>query len=94
MAAGKKNRVVIHLMGHDYSLLTEEAPDKVQRLARYVDRRMREIAITTRAGETLTPVLTSMTLAQELFSAQDENTRLKREIAALAQSHEKQVIEP
>lgn len=78
----KKNKVVIHLMGHDYTLLTDQQPEKVQRLARYVDRKMREVAITTRAGETMVPMLTAMTLADELFCAQDENTRLKRELSA------------
>lgn len=81
----KKNKVSIRLMGHEYALVTDQRPDDVQRIARYVDRKMREIAIVTRAGDTLVPVLTSMTLAEELMRAQDENTRLKRELAALTQ---------
>ncbi|MGN0991058.1 MAG: cell division protein ZapA [Candidatus Ventricola sp.] len=79
----KKNKVVIHLMGRDYTLLTNEDAAQVQRLARYVDRRMREVSITTRAGENVVPTLTAMTLADELFRAQDENVRLKKELAAL-----------
>ena len=79
----KKNKVVVHLMGHDYTLLTDQSTERVQRLARYVDRRLREVAITTRAGETMVPTLTAMMLAEELFRAQDENMRLKRELAAL-----------
>ena len=78
----KKNKVVIHLMGRDYALLTDQPAEKVQRLARYVDRKMREVAITTRAGDSMVPILTTMTLAEELFRAQDENGRLKRELAA------------
>ncbi len=78
----KKNKVVIHLMGHDYALLTDQTPERVQRTARYVDRKMRELAITTRATETMVPMLTAMTLADELLRAQDENTRLKRELAS------------
>lgn len=78
----KKNKVVIHLMGRDYALLTDQPAEKVQRLAHYVDRKMREVAITTRAGDTMVPILTTMTLAEELFRAQDENGRLKRELAA------------
>lgn len=79
----KKNKVVIHLMGRDYTLLTDEDTAQVQRMARYVDRRMREVSITTRAGENVVPTLTAMTLAGELFRAQDENARLKKELAAL-----------
>ena len=79
----KKNRVVIHLMGHDYPMLTDQPVEQVQRIARYVDRRMHELAITTRAGESMVPVLAAMTLAGELFTAQDENNRLQRELASL-----------
>jgi len=79
----KKNKVFIHLMGRDYALLTDQDTRHVQRLARYVDRKMREVSLTTRAGEGMVPMLTAMTLAGELFSAQDENTRLKKELAAL-----------
>ena len=79
----KKNKVFNHLMGRDYALLTDQDTQQVQRLARYVNRKMREVSLTTRAGENMVPMLTAMTLAGELFSAQDENTRLKRELAAL-----------
>ena len=79
----KKNKVVVHLMGHDYPLITDQPPEQVQRVARYVDRKLRETAITTRAAESMVATLTSMTLADELFRAQDENTRLKRELALL-----------
>ena len=84
----KKNKVVVHLMGRDYTLLTEKSPDEVQRMARYFDRTMRELAITTRAAEGMVPVLTAMTLADELFHAQDENLRLQRELAALGPKQE------
>ena len=77
----KKNKVVIHLMGRDYTLLSDQQPEKVQRVARYVDRKMRAVAITTRAGDAMVPMLTAMMLADELFRAQDENVRLKRELA-------------
>ena len=77
-----KNKVVVHLMGRDYTLVTDQQPDKVQSLSRYVDRRMRELAILTRAGENMLPVLTAMTLADELFTAQDEVNRLRRELDA------------
>ena len=79
----KKNKVVIHIMGHDYPLLTDQDPEQVQRVARYVDRKMREVSITTRAGENVVPTLTAMTLAGELFRAQDENVRLKKELSLL-----------
>ena len=76
-----KNKVVVHMMGHDYTMVTDQPSEQVQRLARSVDRRMRELSILTRAGEGMLPVLTAMTLADELFTAQDEVNRLRRELA-------------
>ncbi len=75
-----KNKVVVHLMGRDYTMVTDQPTEKVQRLSRYVDRRMRELAILTRVSDSMLPVLTAMTLADELFTAQDEANRLRREL--------------
>ena len=86
----KKNKVVVHLMGHDYTLLTDQSPEQVQRVARYVDRKLRETAITTRAAEPMVATLTLMTLADELFRAQDENVRLKRELLLLQSGAQKE----
>ena len=86
----KKNKVFIHLMGREYALLTDQDVAHVQRLSRYVDRKMREVQLTTRAGEGMVPMLTAMTLAGELFSAQDENTRLKKELASLRSEQKEQ----
>ena len=75
-----KNKVIVHLMGREYTMVTDQQPEKVQRLSRYVDRRMRELAMLTRAGDNMLPVLTAMTLVDELFTAQDEVNRLRREL--------------
>lgn len=76
-----KYKVVVRLMGRDYTLVTDQPPEQVKRMAQYVDRRMRELAIVTRAQDSVLPVLASITLAEELFSAKDENNRLQRELA-------------
>ena len=59
-------------------------------MARYVDRKLRETAITTRAAEPMVATLTSMTLADELFRTQDENVRLKRELLLLQSGVQKE----
>ena len=84
----KKNRVVVRLMGRDYTLLTDQPPEDAQRVARYVDRRMRELAITARASESVVPVRSAMTIADELFRAQEENLRLNKERAAQGQQRQ------
>lgn len=81
----KKNRISVRLMGRDYSLLSDQSPERVQTVARYIDRKMRELQITARVPETVLPVLTALTVGDELFIAQQENIRLKRELAALSE---------
>ncbi len=81
----KKNKISVRLIGRDYALLTDQPPERVQAVARYVDRKMRELQITARVPETVLPMLAAMTVGDELFSAQQENQRLKRELAQLGE---------
>ncbi len=73
-----KRKVTLRIMGHDYALVTDQPEEKVQRIARYVDRQMRELAIMTRAAEGMVPILTCMTLTEELMELQGENNMLRR----------------
>ena len=82
----KKNKISVRLMGREYALLTDQQPERVQTVARYVDRKMKELQITARVPEAVLPMLTVMTIGDELFSAQQENIRLKKELAAMRQS--------
>ena len=84
----EKIKVVVRLMGHDYALVTDQSPEQVQRMGQYVDRKMRELAIVTRAQDSMLPILTCITLAEELFRSQDENNRLLRELAAATQERD------
>ncbi|MBR5224658.1 MAG: cell division protein ZapA [Clostridia bacterium] len=81
----KKNKISVRLLGRDYSLLTDQPPERVQSVARYVDRKMRELQITARIPENVLPMLTTLTIGDELFSAQQENQRLRRELAQLGE---------
>jgi len=86
----EKRKVTLRVMGKEYSLVTDQPEEQLSRIAGYVDRRMRELSIVTRAGESMIPILTCMTLAEELMNAQSENKRLIRELAVIRERiHEK-----
>ena len=70
-------------MGKEYTLVTDQTEEQLSRITGYVDRRMRELSILTRANEGMIPLLTCMTLAEELISSQNENKRLVRELAIM-----------
>ena len=76
----EKQKVTVRLLGKDYSLVTDQDKDTVQRIARYADRKMRETALVSRLPDSAVAVLTCMTLTEELMSAQEENRKLKAEL--------------
>ena len=79
----EKKKVSIRLMGHDYTLVTDRSEEQVQQIARYADRKLRELSVVTRSPENVVAVLTCVTLSEELFIAQEENKMLRREIEKL-----------
>lgn len=79
----EKRKVTLRVMGKEYSLVTDQTEEQLTRIIGYVDRRMKELSIVTRAGESMIPLLTCMTLAEELINAQNENKRLIRELTAM-----------
>lgn len=79
----EKQKVTVRLMGKDYSLVTDQTNDDVQRIARYADRKMREMALVSRLPDSAVAVLTCMTLTEELIHAQEENRKLKTEMAQI-----------
>ena len=79
----EKRKVTLRVMGKEYSLVTDQSEEQLTRIAGYVDRRMKELSIVTRANEGMIPLLTCMTQAEELINSQNENKRLVRELARL-----------
>ena len=67
----------VRIFGRDYTLATQDSPDRTQRIAAYVDRKITEIASGTIANREVSAVVAALSIAEELLDAQDENTRLR-----------------
>ena len=76
----KKKRVTIRVAGKDYNMTSSDSEAYVRRVAAYVDRKIGELTLATRLPAADAAVLTAITLADDAFKAQDENTRLRREL--------------
>ena len=76
----EKKRVTIRVAGKDYNMTSSDSEAYVRRVAAYVDRKIGELTLATRLPAADAAVLTAITLADEAFKAQDENTRLRREL--------------
>ena len=81
-----KQKMTVRIAGHDYNIVSTDAPDHVQRVARYVDRRMADLMTASRLPANMVAVMTAMNIAEEMLRAQDENVRLRQELVKLKSS--------
>jgi len=75
--------VTVQIFGREYRLKSQNPPEHMQRAAAYVDRSMRELNASGLTGREAVSVMTALTLADELLRAQDENTRLRRQLDSM-----------
>ncbi|MDR1600739.1 MAG: cell division protein ZapA [Oscillospiraceae bacterium] len=76
----EKTKTAVRIAGHEYTIVSTDAPEHIQRVAAYVDRRMSDLAIASRMAPNVVSVLTAMNLADDLLKAQDENVRLRQQL--------------
>lgn len=78
-----KQKITVRVAGRDYTLISSDTPAYLRRVAAYVDRKLNETALAARVPVAGAAVLTAIELGDELMRAQDENQRLRRELAAV-----------
>ena len=79
----EKKKTVIRVGGREYTLISAEPVEYLRRVEHYVDRRLTETALATHQPQPVAAVLTCISMGDDLLKAQDENTRLRRELRAL-----------
>jgi cell division protein ZapA len=68
-----KNRVTVQIFGQDYRLMGEVSADHLQKVAQFVDQKMREVAEKNRSLDTAKiSVLSAINIADEYFKLQRE----------------------
>ena len=82
----EKQKITVTVAGKNYTLVSGDSPEFVKRVAAFVDRKLSETAAVTNLPSGQAAVLTCFNLADELMKAQDENSRLRRELNALRES--------
>ena len=80
----EKNTVRVHIFDTEYPIHAEEDPDYIQKIAAYVDRRMREIPGST-ATRSLASVaiLTAITIADELHKEREGRDEQEKSLSSL-----------
>lgn len=70
----------VRIAGRDYRLRSGDSPEQVRRVSVFTDRRIKEVLSTSLVHREDAAVIAAMGLAEELLRAQDDNTRLRREM--------------
>ena len=72
-----KNRTVVNIFDMEFTLVGDEAPGYAEKLAAYVDRKMREVSDTSGISSVAAAVLSAVNIADEYFKSVDsaENMR-------------------
>jgi len=78
-----KNKTVVSIAGREYTIVGSQSEDHIRRVAILVDRKIAELMHAGRMPQPMATVLTAVNLADELIHAQDENTRLRKELLEL-----------
>ncbi|WP_432663943.1 cell division protein ZapA [Wukongibacter baidiensis] len=75
-----KNRVIVKILGQEYTIVGEEPREFMQRVSNYVDDKMNEIADKNKKFSTaMIAVLTSINIGDEYFKLLDEYNSFKSE---------------
>ena len=74
------NRITVSICGDDYTLMAEESPSYMQKVAAMVDAEMGEIMASGRVGRLDAAVLAAANLADELFKQQAAAENLRRQL--------------
>ena len=80
----EKQKITVTVAGKNYTLVSNDSPEFVRRVAAFVDRKLNETTAVTNLPSGQAAVLTCFNLAEELLKAQDENLILRRQNDQLA----------
>lgn len=83
----EKIRTTVRIAGRDYAMTSYDSEAHVQRVARYVDRKMTEFSLATRLPSAQLAVLTALNVTDDMLKSRDENNRLRREIGELREEN-------
>ena len=77
---GIERKYTLRIAGRDYTITSSDPPEHVRRVAVYMDRKIAEMGSAGFVNRESAAVIAGLTVADELLTAQDDNTRLRREL--------------
>lgn len=77
--------VTVRIAGRAYTLMTDDPPEYIKRVAELAERKLEETAIATRQSPGAAAVLACLSLTDELVRAQEENSVLRRRMQRMTE---------
>lgn len=74
------NKITVTINGTDYTLMSEDSPAYMQKVAALVDEKMNDITSTSRVSRMDAAVLVAANLADELLKQQAASENLRRQL--------------
>lgn len=87
----EKNKIEVFIGGKVYKIAGEESEEYMQKVARYIDKKMQEISGTQRStvlSTSMISILTAINVADDYFKLKEENELLKEKINKLTREQE------
>lgn len=75
-----ENRITVSICGTDYTLMAEESPSYMQKVAALVDTKMGELMATGRISRMDAAVLAAMNIADEMLKQQGGTENLRSQL--------------
>lgn len=76
-----KNKVVVRIMGHEYTLVSEDTREYMQRVSNIVDDKMKEIAaVNKKLSTSMIAVLTALNVTDDYLKTLMKNDELEKRI--------------
>lgn len=85
----EKNKIEVFIGGKVYKLLGEESEEYMQKVARYIDKKMLEISSAQRStvlSTAMVATLTSINVADEYFKIKEQNEKLLEKLEKCSSS--------
>ena len=73
--------------GRDYTLSAQSDPERLKRIALYLDRKIAEARMHTTMNAEISAVIASLSVTEELFNAKDEAQRLRNQLYEIARGN-------
>ena len=86
MLPKRERTYTLRVAGKDYTITSADAPEHVRRVGVYLDRKIAEMGSAGFVNREAAAVIAGLAIADELLTAQDDNTRLRRELMEARQA--------